>query len=129
MNAKHALLTSSAICMVCLAALLAQTVFSELANATPANGLNNPDLRQRVQHLEEMQAEDENEFFLIDTSLSDLDMRVLDVEKRAGARDNRVNAVEGRLVTLKATMRAEHRLIFRDLKEIREDIRRLQDGD
>ena len=129
MNAKQILLTSTAICTACVAILLTQSVFSGFANAESNRGENNSDLRQRIEDLESMQEEDDKEFFLIDTSLSDLDMRVMDVEKRAGARAGRVNDVEKRLSTLRATMRAEHREIFRDLKEMRADIRELQDDD
>jgi hypothetical protein len=129
MNAKQALLTSAAVCMICLACLLAQSVFTELANATSLDSAEKGDsLKQRVEDLEVMQEEDAKEFFLVDNSLGDLDMRVLDLEKRAGARESRVNDIDGRLVTHGRTIRANHRWVVKNIKEIRADIRRLKNG-
>ena len=129
MNAKQALTTAAAICMICLAVLLTQTVFSGLANATPSNGQNPNSLKQRVMNLEIKQEENDKEFFMIDTGLSDLDMRVLDLEKRGSVGESRVNELEKRLSTMRATMRADNRTIFSNLREIRKDIRALQEDD
>ncbi|MDG1875131.1 MAG: hypothetical protein P8J27_14555 [Mariniblastus sp.] len=129
MIVKQALTTAAAICMICIAILLTQTVLGEFATATPANGQNGNSLKQRVLDLEEKQEGNEKEFFIIDTGLSDLDMRVLDLEKRAGARGSSINDLGKRLSSLRASNRSDHRLIFADLEKIKADIRGLKSGD
>ncbi|MEE2639408.1 MAG: hypothetical protein VX768_02165 [Planctomycetota bacterium] len=106
MKIKNLFFTSATVCTACLAILLSQSLFSGLANASPSlPSKNNFNLRQRVEDLERAQEENDKEFFLIDTSLSDLDMRVMDLEKRAGARAGRVNEISKRLAALRASLR------------------------
>ena len=106
MKIKNLFFSSVTVCTACLAILLSQSLFSGLANASPSlPGKNNLNLLQRVEDLEDAQEENDKEFFLIDTSLSDLDVRVMDLEKRAGARAGRVNEISKRLAALRASLR------------------------
>lgn len=103
--------TAATICVVCFAALLTQTVFSGFATAKPGNeNSGDRSLKQRIMELELNQIENEKDFFLIDTSLSDLDSRVLELEKRAD--------------DPKTGKRADHRVIVNKIKEGRKIIRR-----
>jgi len=120
MNVKQLFSTSTTICLICAAVLMSQTLFTGNANARSASGGNNENnLRQRVTDLEQMQDEDDKEFFLIDTSLSDLDFRVIDLEKRAGARMARIKAIEKRAEGRTNTINANHRSTMRCIKRIR----------
>ena len=102
MNVHKILLTSASICTVCLAILLTQSVITGWANASSSNSQN---ILERVENLEFAQDENDKAFFLIDTSLNDLDARVLELEKRADARMNQVKALSKRYADLRTLVR------------------------
>jgi hypothetical protein len=102
MNVHKILLTSASVCSVCLAVLLTQSVFTSGANASNTNSGN---ILERVENLELAQDDNDKAFFLIDTSLNDLDARVLELEKRADARMNQVKALSKRYADLRTLVR------------------------
>jgi peptidoglycan hydrolase CwlO-like protein len=102
MNVYKILLTSASVCSVCLAVLLTQSVFTSGANASSNNSGN---ILERVENLELAQDDNDKAFFLIDTSLNDLDARVLELEKRADARTGTMKAMSARITKLRALIR------------------------
>lgn len=113
--------------MACVTLMLLQSVFSGFVDAKPKVPVKNGDLRQRIADLEQSQEEDQKDFFLIDTSLNDLDFRVLDLEKRADTRraqfremGRRIRTIERRSEARKQTARPNHRGAVEKIKEIRE---------
>ena len=102
MNIHKILLTSVSVSAVCLATLLSQSVFTNWANASSSNSQN---ILERVENLEFAQDDNDKAFFLIDTSLNDLDARVLELEKRADARTGTMKAMSARITKLRALVR------------------------
>lgn len=102
MNTKKIILTSASVSMVCTAILLTQSVLTDWAKASTTT---TNDVLQRIEDLEVAQDDNDKAFFLIDTSLNDLDARVLELEKRADARTGRVNALAKRTAALRAAIR------------------------
>ena len=102
MNTKKIILTSASASMVCTAILLTQSVLTDWAKASTTT---TNDVLQRIEDLEVAQDDNDKAFFLIDTSLNDLDARVLELEKRADARTGRVNALAKRTAALRAAIR------------------------
>lgn len=127
MKTNRFLYNTASISMACVTLMLLQSVFSGFLSAKPKVPVKNGDLRQRIADLEQSQEEDQKDFFLIDTSLNDLDFRVLELERRADVRraqfremGRRIRTIERRSEARKQTARPNQRGVVEKIKENRE---------
>ena len=79
--------------MFCAAILLIQSLFP---GGTKASTTSTNDVLQRLEDLEVVQEDNDKSFFLVDTSLNDLDARVLELEKITEAQARQIDALTKR---------------------------------
>ena len=93
MNTKQIMLTSVSFSMFCAVILLIQSVFPAWTNASTTS---TNDVLQRLEDLEIVQEDNDKSFFLVDTSLNDLNARVLELEKITEAQARQIDALTKR---------------------------------
>lgn len=93
MNTKKIMFTSASVSMFCAAILLIQSLFP---GWTKASTTTTNDVLQRLEDLEVVQEDNDKSFFLVDTSLNDLDARVLELEKITEAQARQIDALTKR---------------------------------
>ena len=79
--------------MFCAASLLIQSLFP---GWTKASTTSTNDVLQRLEDLEVVQEDNDKSFFLVYTSLNDLDARVLELEKITEAQARQIDALTKR---------------------------------
>ena len=79
--------------MFCAAILMIQSLFPSW---TKASTTSTNDVLQRLEDLEVVQEDNDKSFFLVDTSLNDLDARVLELEKITEAQARQIDALTKR---------------------------------
>ena len=93
MNTKKIMFTSASVSMFCVSILLIQSLFP---GWTKASTTSTNDVLQRLEDLEVVQEDNDKSFFLVDTSLNDLDARVLELEKITEAQARQIDALTKR---------------------------------
>lgn len=119
MKTKQLFFNSISVCAFACAVLLSQAMFNISATAENSEDAKSGSLLQRVQSLEKFQEEGELDFFLIDQSLSDLDMRVNENEARGLANKRAINELDARYKKAIAVQQADKRGFAKQLADLR----------
>ncbi|MDC0278633.1 hypothetical protein OAL43_00350 [bacterium] len=113
------LLHSLTVCTLAIAVMLCQAMFNTSANGQKPGAEGGGRLLDRIANLELQQDQLDQDFFLVDQSIGNLDARVSICEARGRTNQDQIANVESRMKDAIDLREAEHRDLVRKVAELR----------